>query len=124
MNGTLHVPAPHAARPGLKIIYEVGVERIREKSQRQTAMLMAMAVQRAWRVSTPRDPARRGGTVSIDMPNSQQVAAELIKRNILVDWRPNAGVRFAPHFYNNDEELKLAIGAVDEILALMRSPAR
>jgi kynureninase len=39
-----------------------------------------------------------------------------LKRNILVDWRPQAGVRFAPHFYNTDEELDAAIGAVDEIL--------
>jgi kynureninase len=120
MNGTLHVPALYAARPGLKIIREIGVERIREKSKRQTAKLMAMAEQRGWRVNTPRDPERRGGTVSIDMPNSQQVAAELIKRNILVDWRPNAGVRIAPHFYNRDEELGLAITAVDDILASMR----
>ena len=120
MNGTLHVPALHAARPGLKIIREAGVERIREKSQRQTATLIAMAEKRGWRVNTPRDPERRGGTVSIDMPGSQQVAAELIKRNILVDWRPSAGVRFAPHFYNLDEELELAIGAVDEILASMQ----
>jgi len=124
MNGTLHVPALHAARPGLKIIREIGVGHIREKSRRQTAKLMAMAEQRGWRVNTPRDPERRGGTVSIDMPNSQQVAAELIKRNILVDWRPNAGVRFAPHFYNKDEELELAMAAVDEILAGMRAVAK
>lgn len=119
MNGTLHVPALYAARPGLKIIREVGVERIREKSKRQTAKLMSLAEERGWRVNTPRDPECRGGTVSIDMPNSQQVAAELIKCNILVDWRPNAGVRFAPHFYNKDEELELAISAVDEILTAM-----
>ena len=124
MNGTLHVPALYAARPGLKIIREVGVGRIREKSQRQTAGLMALAEKRGWRVNTPRDPERRGGTVSVEMPNSQQVAAELIKRNILVDWRPNAGVRFAPHFYNKDEELELAITAVDEILADMRAVAK
>ncbi len=124
MNGTLHVPALYAARPGLKIIREVGVERIREKSKLQTSKLMAMAEKRGWRVNTPRDPERRGGTVSIDMPNSQQVSTELLKRNILVDWRPNAGVRFAPHFYNQDEELELAIGAVDEILAGMRVGAK
>jgi kynureninase len=123
MNGTLHVPALYAARPGMKIIREIGVERIRAKSQRQTTKLLAMAEERGWLVNTPRDPERRGGTVSIDMPNSQEIAAELIKRNILVDWRPNAGVRFAPHFYNRDEELELAINAVDEILEEQRTAA-
>jgi len=33
-----------------------------------------------------------------------------------VDWRPKAGVRFSPHFYNTDEEIDAAIAAVEEIL--------
>jgi kynureninase len=116
MNGTLHIPSLEAARPGIKIIAEVGVEKIREKSRRQTARLIALADQRGWRVNTPRDPDQRGGTVSIDMPDSHQVCAELIKREILVDWRPKAGVRMSPHFYTKDEELDAAINAVEEIL--------
>jgi len=116
MNGTPHVPALEAARPGIKIIAEVGVEKIREKSKRQTARLIDLADQRGWRVNTPRDPEKRGGTVSIDMPDSHEVCQELLKRDILVDWRPQAGVRFSPHFYNTDEELDAAITAVEEIL--------
>jgi kynureninase len=116
MNGTTHVPSLEAARPGLKIIAEVGVERIREKSKRQTARLIELADQHGWRVNTPRDPEKRGGTVSIDMPDSQEVCRELLKREILVDWRPNAGVRMSPHFYNTDHEVETAIGAVQEIL--------
>jgi kynureninase len=117
MNGTQNIPALYAAQPGAKIIGEVGVDKIREKSKRQTAKLIALAEQRGWRVNTPRDPERRGGTVSIDMPFAQDVCAELIKRNILVDYRPNAGVRMSPHFYTKDEELEIAIRAVEEILA-------
>ena len=98
-------PALYCARPGLQIISEIGVDRIRQKSKRQTARLIALADQRGWRVNTPRDPERRGGTVSIDMPSAREVCAELIARNILVDYRPNAGVRLSPHFYNTDEEL-------------------
>jgi kynureninase len=116
MNGTSHIPALEAARPGLKIIREVGVENIREKSKRQTSRLIALADQHGWRVNTPRDPEQRGGTVSIDMPDSQQVCRDLLARDILVDWRPKAGVRFSPHFYNTDEEVDAAIAAVEEIL--------
>jgi len=58
----------------------------------------------------------RGGTVSIDMPHSQEVCQELLNREILVDWRPRAGVRMSPHFYTTDEELERAVGAVGEIL--------
>ena len=119
MNGTTHIPALYACRPGLKIIREAGVERIRQKSQRQTAQLIQMAEQRGWRVNTPRDPAQRGGTVSIDMPNAPEVCKELLKRDILVDYRPKAGVRMAPHFYTADEEIERAIAAVEEILTGM-----
>jgi kynureninase len=116
MNGTPHVPALEAARPGIKIIAEVGVNKIREKSKRQTSRLIALSEQRGWRVNTPRDAEMRGGTVSVDMPDSYEVCRELLKRDILVDWRPQAGVRFSPHFYTEDEELEAAIRAVEEIL--------
>ena len=83
-----------------------------------------MADARGWRVNTPRDAAHRGGTVSIDMPNAEQVCRELLKRDILVDYRPRAGVRFSPHFYTKDEELDVAVEAVEEILSSMRLVAR
>lgn len=119
MQGTAHIPSLYAALPGLKIIREVGVRRIREKSKKMTARLVELADQRGWKVNSPRDPERRGGTVVIDMPNSQAVCQELLRRDVLVDWRPKAGVRFSPHFYNTMEEVERAVHAVDEILSEM-----
>jgi kynureninase len=116
MNGTPHIPSLEAARPGLKIISQVGIEKIRDKSKRQTARLIELADKHGWRVNTPRDPEKRGGTVSIDMPDSQEVCNQLLKRDILVDWRPKAGVRMSPHFYNSGQDLETAILAVEEIL--------
>lgn len=124
MNGTLHVPALEACRPGVKIITEVGVPAIREKSKDQTSKLIAMAERHGWRVNTPRDPEQRGGTVSIDMPDAYEVCRELLRREILVDYRPKAGVRISPHFYNTDEELEIAIDAVEEILKIRQTVAR
>jgi kynureninase len=117
MNGTSNVPALEAARPGLRIVRDAGVARIREKSQRQTSRLIELADARGWRVNTPRDPRRRGGTVSIDMPHAKDVCQELLARDVLVDWRPNAGVRMSPHFYTTDEELDTAVSAVEQILS-------
>lgn len=115
--GTPNIPGLQAARPGLKIIAEAGVDNIREKSKRQTALLIEMADRHGWRVNTPRDPEKRGGTVSIDMPQAQRVCDELLKRDVLVDFRPKAGVRFSPHFYNTDEELRTAVDAVEQVLS-------
>lgn len=123
MTGTQNIPALYAARPGLNILREVGVERVREKSKRQIARLIELADQHGWKVNTPRDPERRGGTVSIDMPHAKEVCTELIKRNILVDFRPKAGVRMSPHFYTDDQELEIAIDAVEDILSTRTVPA-
>lgn len=120
MQGTSNVPGFYTAMPGLKIIREAGVENIRAKSKKMTARLIELADQRGWRVNAPRDPERRGGTVAIDMPNSKEVCAELLRRDVLVDFRPNAGVRFSPHFYNTTEEIDRAITTVDEVLSSMR----
>jgi kynureninase len=124
MNGTTHIPSLEAAIPGLKIIAEAGISRIREKSKRQTARLIELCDRHGWRVNSPRDPEKRGGTVSIDMPDSQEVCSQLLKRDILVDWRPKAGVRMSPHFYNTDEELEIGINAVEEILSQRTLTAR
>lgn len=126
MTGTPNVPALFAARPGLNIIREVGIDRIRAKSTRQTARLIALADQHGWKVNTPRKAEQRGGTVSIDMPNAPEVCQKLLARDVLVDYRPKAGVRFSPHFYNSDEEIEQAIEAVVTILDEMgvRAAAR
>jgi kynureninase len=118
LNGTPHIPALYACQPGLEIISAVGVEAIRDKSVRQTARLIAGAESQGWRVNSPRDSAERGGTVSIDCPHAREVTAELLARDVLVDFRPKGGVRLSPHFYNRDEEIDFAIEQMAQILAI------
>jgi kynureninase len=65
----------------------------------------------------PRADARRGGTVALDLPHAREVAQALLAREVIVDYRPGAGIRIAPHFYTSDEEVESAVGAIDEILA-------
>jgi len=117
LNGTPHIPALYACQPGIEIIGAVGVERIRQKSMRQTKRLIDGALARGWRVNTPMDPAERAGTVSIECPHAQEVERALLERDILVDFRPKAGIRLSPHFYNRDEEIDFAIMQIEEILA-------
>src|ERR1700720_184794 len=116
LNGTPHVPALYACQPGLDILNAVGIEAIRAKSARMTARLFEGAKARGWQVNTPGNSAERAGTVSIDCPHAYEVCRELLAREILVDFRPKAGVRFSPHFYNRIEECDFALEQVDEIL--------
>jgi kynureninase len=116
LNGTPHIPALYACQPGLEILRKVGIEAIRAKSMRQTAKLLEGALARGWRVNTPTEAAERAGTVSIDCPHASEVTSELLARNIMVDFRPKAGVRLSPHFYNRDEEIEFALDQIAEIL--------
>jgi kynureninase len=116
LNGTPHIPALYACQPGLDILNEVGIQAIRAKSVRMTTRLLEGAQSRGWRVNTPENPAERAGTVSIECPHAQEVCRELLARDILVDYRPKAGVRLSPHFYNREDECDLALAQMEEIL--------
>ncbi len=117
MNGTPHVPAIYACRPGIEIVKQAGIERIRAKSVRQTTRIIEGALARGWRVNSPMDAAERGGTVSVECPHAYEVMRELLARDILVDYRPQAGIRMSPHFYNRDGEIDFALEQIAEILA-------
>jgi kynureninase len=117
LNGTPHIPALYACQPGLEILNSVGIVPIRAKSVRMTTRLIEGAKSRGWRVNTPENSSERAGTVSIDCPHAYEVCRELLAREILVDYRPKAGMRFSPHFYNREEECDFALGQVEEILS-------
>jgi kynureninase len=117
MNGTPNVPALYACRAGPRIVREAGVAAIREKSMRLTKRLVDASLAHGWPVRAPMEPARRGGTVALDVPHAKSVKFELLAREILVDYRPGAGVRLSPHFYTSDDECDHAIAQIDDILA-------
>jgi kynureninase len=117
LTGTPNVPALYAATSGYDLIEEIGVERIRENSLRQTQLLIDLVDQAGFEVASPRDPTRRGGTVTVRTPEFEAVHRELVERQILCDFRPDAGIRLGPHYYNTDDELRFVVDQVAEIVA-------
>lgn len=117
LGGTPVIPALFAGLEGPRIVRDAGIEAIREKSLRQTRMLLDAADARGWRTHAPRDDARRGGTVAFSVPHAAEVGRALLARDIVIDYRPGAGIRVAPHFYTTDAELEACVLAIDEILA-------
>lgn len=116
MNGTPVIPALYAAVEGPKLVRKAGIGRIREKSKRMTARLVQLADDRGYRINSPRDPEKRGGSVTFDVPHGFEVAQYLISRNIIVDYRAGAGIRISPHFFTTDSEIESAIGEIDSVL--------
>lgn len=116
LTGTPNVPALYAATAGYDLIEEIGVDRIRENSLRQTELLIRLIDEAGFDVGSPRDPVRRGGTVTVRTPEFEAVHKELAERQILCDFRPDAGIRLGPHYFNTDEELRYAVGQIVEIV--------
>lgn len=116
LTGTPNVPALYAATAGYDLVEEVGVERIRENSLVQTDLLIRLADEAGFEVRSPRDPARRGGTVTVHVPDFEAVHKELAERQVLCDFRPGSGIRLGPHYYNTNEELEQVVEMIGEIL--------
>ena len=116
LGGTPVIPALYASAEGPKILRRAGIDAIRAKSIRQTTRLIEMADARGFTVRAPRDAARRGGTVAVDMPHAYEMSQYLLAQDIIVDFRPGAGIRIAPHFYTTDAEVERVMSAMDEAL--------
>lgn len=114
-SGTPNVPALYSARAGYEIVADIGVPAIRKRSLALTRRLIDAASAAGFRLNTPTADEERGGSVVIDVPNGQAVADQLIARGIIIDYRPNAGIRMAPHFYNTEEEIDRAMAALREL---------
>ena len=116
LTGTPNVPALYAATAGYDLVEEVGVEAIRAHSIRQTALLVSLLDAAGLEVVSPRDPARRGGSVVFRVPEFEAVHRELAERQVICDHRPDVGLRFGPHFFSTDDELRFAVDQVVEIV--------
>ena len=116
LTGTPNVPALYAASAGYEIVGEIGVDRIRANSMRQSALLVDLVDAAGFELSSPRDPEVRGGSVVFAVPDFPAVHAELAARDIICDYRPDAGIRFGPHFFTTDDELRFAVDQVTDIL--------
>jgi kynureninase len=117
LGGTPVIPALFAATAGPQLLRAAGIDAVRAKSLRQTGRLIELAEARGFPLAVARDPQRRGGTVAFDVPHAREVAQALLARGVIVDYRPGAGIRVAPHFYTTDDEVDAAVLAIDEILA-------
>jgi kynureninase len=127
LTGTPPVPVFYAMRAGPAIVAAAGIGQIREKSMRQTALIAAEASRLGFGMLSPADPERRGGAVTLSVPRGWQVSRELLRRDVIVDYREGAGIRIAPHFYNTDAEVLSAVREIRDILdsgAWRAHPAR
>lgn len=96
--GTPPVLSLQAIEPGLDLILEAGIDRIRAKSERLTAYLVqlfdALLAPRGFTLGSPRQPERRGSHISIRHPEGYRINRAMIeKMNVLPDFRTPDNIR-------------------------------
>jgi kynureninase len=115
MGGTPAVAALYQSRAGQSIVGEIGATRIREKSLWLTAQIIGFVDELGFTLNTPREPARRGGSIVFDFVGAADVCRELNRRKFFCDHRPGVGIRIAPHFYTKEEEIGLFFDELKKI---------
>ncbi len=119
--GTTNVPSLSAAVAGAEIVAALDLEEVRSKSVRQTQRLIEMCLAEGWTVNSPTDASTRAGHVTVDMPDAEATSRALLERRVMIDYRPGAGIRLAPHFYTLDGEVDEAVSAIREIQTGLRT---
>lgn len=107
--GTPNVPALYACRPALELIRTLGTERIRQTSIQLTEFLRQALLERGVKVSSPDDPSSRNGMLCLEPPKDRggnEIVDALSRQGILIDYRPDCGLRVSPHFYSNQADLE------------------
>ena len=118
LNGSPGVAACVQASAGYETILEVGVEPIRTWSVHLLELLREDLLGRGFELFGPALPGTRGGTLTVALhedENGPAFVKALEARGILVDHRPQAGVRVSPHFYTLEDELREFAAAMGEL---------
>ena len=87
-----------AARTGIELSIEAGIDAIRAKSVALTEYAIQVAEDHlaglGVSVGSPRDPARRGGHVALVHPEARTLTAQLADLNVITDFRAPDVIRF------------------------------
>lgn len=110
-----------AVEPGIDLLLEAGMERVREASAALTSFLCDLADERlaplGFTIASPRDAGKRGSHVTIAHEDGYRIVQALIRRGIIPDFRAPDGIRLgiAP-LYTGFLDIWRAVDAMVEIV--------
>jgi kynureninase len=120
-SGTPPVVGMLAIDDMVDLIEEAGIDAVRAKSEALTAYAVGLAddllAPAGVTLASPRDPARRGGHVTLNHPRMQEVTTALWKRDVIPDYRDPHGLRIGlSPLSTSFEEVHRGLQAVREEL--------
>ncbi len=114
--GTPAVAAVYAARAGMDLILNIGVEAIRERELLLVADLTSRAREAGLRLKLPANLEEHAGIVMFPVGEPSQVVRTLAEHNVIVDYRPGH-VRVSPFFYNTVDENQRVVELLAQIVS-------
>ncbi len=110
--GTPAPAAVYAARAGLDMVLEMGVEELGARTRELVDYLVKEGGRRGHEVSAPEARDRRSGIAILPHADPHAVVKSLASQHIIVDARP-AGVRVSPYAYNTEEDIDRLLTALE-----------
>ena len=122
LSGTPAVVGMLAIQDMVALIDEAGIDAVRKKSEQLTTYAVELADEHLApydvTVRSPRDPARRGGHVTLHHPRMQEVVRALWERDVIPDYRDPGGLRIGlSPLSTSFDELERGMDAVRQVMA-------
>jgi kynureninase len=102
--GTPAVAAIYAARAGVELLGEVGIETVRERHMLLSQRLVDGALEQGWKVRSPLDARERTPIVTLEHPDPPAAVSALRAAGVICDNRPGL-IRLSPHYFNTLDEM-------------------
>ncbi|MCY3411202.1 MAG: aminotransferase class V-fold PLP-dependent enzyme [Candidatus Heimdallarchaeota archaeon] len=111
--GTPYPVGAYTAVAGMKKVDSIGVNRIYKHNMNITRELIDLALDADFTLLNPTDDDKRGAIVNIQIKDAKNKAKYLQNNNFVLDARAN-GLRVAPHFYNNSDDIYLLFNEIQQ----------
>jgi selenocysteine lyase/cysteine desulfurase len=107
----------HALHASLSLIHEIGLSKISADINRNTDHIIEQVDAAGFELLTPRASFKRAGIVTFRVPDrdNQALYQGLMQQQVMCAYR-GAGIRFSPHFYNHENEIKNAFKRLSGLL--------
>ncbi len=112
--GSPSVLSTYALGAAIDLLLEIGTEAVRQRLYDLTDRLAAGLRPRGAEVVSPWAHDERSGIVVFRLGDPQRLWAELNRQGFVVRMR-GGGIRIAPHFYNNEDDIDRLLAALDRL---------
>jgi len=117
LGGTTAVASMYHAVEGLRVLLDVGIAAVRADSLAKGARGIERADALGLPLRSPREDARRGAMVVLEVDDADRMVRWLKTRDVYVDARRGRLLRFSPFVWNPLADVDRLFDAVEEALA-------